>query len=113
DSDRQSADGPSFGKDAAGNPIRTKVLKTDADGRLSIKGLVAGEKAGSYVLLLTAPGGGTAKLTLTVTEPTPTPPASPDPTTDPAPTASESPSAPASPSGSASASPSASTSPTA
>ncbi|MFB7105518.1 lytic transglycosylase domain-containing protein [Streptomyces hydrogenans] len=113
DSAQQSADGPSFGKDAAGNPVRTKVLKTDANGRLSIKGLVAGEKAGSYVLLLTAPGGGTAKLTLTVTEPATTPPASPDPTTDPAPTASESPSAPASPSGSASASPSASTSPTA
>ncbi|MCM1948842.1 lytic transglycosylase domain-containing protein [Streptomyces sp. G2] len=113
DSAQQSADGPSFGKDAAGNPIRTKVLKTDANGRLSIKGLVAGEKAGSYVLLLTAPGGGTAKLTLTVTEPVTTPPASPDPTTDPAPTASESPSAPASPSGSASASPSVSTSPTA
>ncbi|MER5739004.1 MULTISPECIES: lytic transglycosylase [unclassified Streptomyces] len=109
-SDQQSADGPSFGKDAAGNPIRTKVLKTDANGRLSIDDLVAGEKAGSYVLLLTAPGGGTAKLTLTVTAPATTPPASPDPTPDPAPTASESPSAP---SGSASASPSASPSPSA
>ncbi|MFG3189338.1 lytic transglycosylase domain-containing protein [Streptomyces omiyaensis] len=111
DSAEQSADGPSFGKDAAGNPIRTKVLKTDDRGRVSIKDLVAGEKAGSYVLLLTAPGGGTAKLTLTVSAPATTPPASPDPTgsPDPAPTADPSPTA----SGSASASPTASPSPSA
>ncbi|MFF2776192.1 lytic transglycosylase [Streptomyces sp. NPDC058052] len=111
DSSAQSADGPSFGKDAAGNPIRTKVLKTDSQGRLSIKDLVAGEKAGGYVLWLTAPGGATVKLTLTVTAPATTPPASPDPTpeptTDPAPTADPSPTA----SGSASASPSTSPSP--
>ncbi|MEU2546610.1 lytic murein transglycosylase [Streptomyces roseolus] len=117
DSDAQSADGPSFGKDAAGNPIRTKVLKTDAQGRLVVAGLVAGQKAGDYVLLLTAPGGGTAKVALKVTAPATTPPATPDPTeeptTDPAPTSSTSPSASPSTSPSATTSPSASASPSA
>ncbi|MFD8015883.1 lytic murein transglycosylase [Streptomyces sp. NPDC059762] len=83
DAPTQSADGPSFGKDAAGNPIRTRVLKTDAQGRLSIADLVAGEKAGGYVLWLTAPGGGTVKLTLTVTAPATTPPPTTEPTTPP------------------------------
>ncbi|MFJ6522142.1 lytic murein transglycosylase [Streptomyces filamentosus] len=113
----QSADGPSFGKDGAGNPIRTKVLRTDAQGRLSIDDLVAGEKAGEYVLWLTAPGNGSVRITLTVTAPATTPPTSPepttDPTTDPSPATDPSPtgSASASPSGSASAAPSGSPSP--
>ncbi|MFJ5706728.1 lytic murein transglycosylase [Streptomyces sp. NPDC093105] len=107
DAPTQSADGPSFGKDAAGNPIRTRVLKTDAQGRLSIGDLVAGEKAGGYVLWLTAPGGGTVKLTLTVTAPATTPPTT-EPTPDPAPTTEPAPTA----SGSTSASPSTSPSPT-
>lgn len=109
DSTGQSADGPSFGKDAAGNPIRTKVLKTDAQGRLVVEGLVAGEKAGSYVLLLTAPGGGTVKVPLTVTAPVTTPPTTPDPTEEPTPD----PAPTTSPSTSPSSSPSATTSPTA
>ncbi|MFE9040908.1 lytic murein transglycosylase [Streptomyces sp. NPDC007818] len=111
DSQAQSADGPSFGKDAAGNPIRTKVLKTDAQGRLSIKDLVAGAKAGEYSLLLTAPGNGTVRVKLTVTAPDSTePPVTTPPTTDPgtAPTADPSPTA----SGSASASPATSPTPT-
>ncbi|WP_031002680.1 lytic murein transglycosylase [Streptomyces sp. NRRL F-5727] len=107
DAPTQSAEGPSFGKDAAGNPIRTRVLKTDAQGRLSIGDLVAGEKAGGYVLWLTAPGGGTVKLTLTVTAPATTPPTT-EPTPDPAPTTEPAPTA----SGSTSASPSTSPSPT-
>ncbi len=117
DTPEKSADGPSFGKDAAGNPVRTKVLKTGADGRLTIRDLVAGEKAGSYVLWLTAPGGGTVKLTLTVTTPATTPPPTadptptptPDPTTDPEPTPAPEPTG----SGTESPSPTASTSPTA
>ncbi|MFE0337510.1 lytic murein transglycosylase [Streptomyces sp. NPDC058955] len=108
DAPTQSADGPSFGKDAAGNPIRTRVLKTDAQGRLSIADLVAGEKAGGYVLWLTAPGGGTVKLTLTVTAPATTPPPTTEPTPDPAPTTEPTPTA----SDSTSASPSTSPSPT-
>ncbi|MDX2294883.1 MULTISPECIES: lytic murein transglycosylase [Streptomyces] len=108
DAPTQSADGPSFGKDAAGNPIRTRVLKTDAQGRLSIGDLVAGEKAGDYVLWLTAPGGGTVKLTLTVTAPATTPPPTTEPTPDPAPTTEPAPTA----SGSTSSSPSTSPSPT-
>ncbi|MFD4375362.1 lytic murein transglycosylase [Streptomyces sp. NPDC058486] len=116
DSTAQSADGPSFGKDAAGNPIRTKVLKTGPDGQVSIKDLVAGEKAGDYVLWLTTPGNGTVKLPLTVTTPATTPPdpttdPTTDPTPDPAPTASAS--ASDSPAGTASASPSTSPSPSA
>ncbi|MFE6225782.1 lytic murein transglycosylase [Streptomyces sp. NPDC057854] len=107
----QSADGPSFGKDPAGNPIRTKVVKTDSQGRLTLTDLVAGEKAGEYVLWLTAPGGGTLKLTLTVTAPAPTQPPTTEPTPDPAPTTDPTPSTPESTTASATPSAAPSTSP--
>ncbi|MGW4052977.1 lytic transglycosylase [Streptomyces sp. NPDC004779] len=113
DAPQQSADGPSFGKDAAGNPVRTKVLKTDAQGRLSIKDLVAGSQGGDYVLWLTAPGGGTVKVKLTVTAPAPTtPPATPDPTTDPTTDPSTAPTTDPSPTASGSAPASTEASPT-
>ncbi|MER8230412.1 lytic transglycosylase [Streptomyces sp. NPDC094049] len=101
----ESADGPYF-EDAAGAPLRTLVRTTDENGLISLPELFAGAKAGTYVLRLTSPGGGSTEIELTVTAaPTPTP------TPDPTPSGGTSPSA--SPSASASASTSASPSPSA
>ncbi|WP_328945221.1 lytic transglycosylase domain-containing protein [Streptomyces sp. NBC_00250] len=95
----ESAEGPYF-KSAAGN-VRTLVLKTDANGLISLKDLFAGDKAGEFVLRLTAPGGGKTEIKLTVTAPTPTPEPTPTPTPTPEPTPSGTGSPEASPSPSA------------
>ncbi|MFH9721529.1 lytic transglycosylase domain-containing protein [Streptomyces sp. NPDC017254] len=75
----ESTEGPYF-KNVAGDTVRRIVLKTDADGLISLPELLAGDKAGEYVLRLTAPGGGSTEIKLTVTAPTPTPTPTPDPT---------------------------------
>ncbi|WP_406057478.1 lytic transglycosylase domain-containing protein [Streptomyces sp. NBC_01077] len=87
----ESADGPSF----KNGGVRTLVLKTDANGLISLPEILAGDKAGEYVLRLTAPGGGTTEIKLTVTAPAPTPTPTPEPTPSGtgAPEASPSPSA--------------------
>ncbi|APE20956.1 MULTISPECIES: lytic transglycosylase domain-containing protein [Streptomyces] len=85
-----SAEGPYF-KDASGNALRTLVLTTDENGLISLPALLAGDKAGEYVLRLTAPGGGSAEIKLTVTAPATTTP-------EPAPSGSGSPEASPSPS---------------
>ncbi|MFD3993632.1 lytic transglycosylase domain-containing protein [Streptomyces sp. NPDC058583] len=86
----ESADGPSF-KDG----VRTLVLKADENGLISLPAILAGDKAGEYVLRLTAPGGGAAEIKLTVTAPTATPSPTPEPTSSGtgSPEASSSPSA--------------------
>ncbi|MFD4317478.1 lytic transglycosylase domain-containing protein [Streptomyces sp. NPDC058548] len=86
----ESADGPSF-KDG----VRTLVLKTDENGLISLPAILAGDKAGEYVLRLTAPGGGATEIKLTVTAPTATPSPTPEPTSSGtgSPEASSSPSA--------------------
>ncbi|MDX2558221.1 lytic transglycosylase domain-containing protein [Streptomyces sp. TX20-6-3] len=87
----ESTGGPSF-KDG----VRTLVLKTDENGLISLPEILAGDKAGEYVLRLTAPGGGDAEIKLTVTAPTATP--SPSPTPEPTPSGTGSPEASPSPS---------------
>ncbi|MFD3727055.1 lytic transglycosylase domain-containing protein [Streptomyces sp. NPDC058671] len=74
-----SADGPYF-KDGAGAPVRRLVLKTDPSGLISLPALFAGDQAGEYVIRLTAPGGGSTEVKLTVTAPASTPEPTPDPT---------------------------------
>ncbi|WP_411084258.1 lytic transglycosylase [Streptomyces sp. cmx-18-6] len=66
--------GPYF-KDAAGKPLRTLDLTTDAEGLLRLPALFADENPGTYKLLLTAEGGATVVIELTVQAPeaTPTP----------------------------------------
>ncbi|MFH9551412.1 lytic transglycosylase domain-containing protein [Streptomyces sp. NPDC017435] len=69
--------GPYF-KDAAGNPVRTLDLQTDADGLLALPALYADDTAGAYLLRITTTGGATLTLELTVTAaeastPSPTP----------------------------------------
>ncbi|WP_418956443.1 lytic murein transglycosylase [Streptomyces tritici] len=83
--------GPYF-KDADGNPVRTLTgLKTDADGLLTLPKLYADDRTGTFLLRLTAPGGGTLTVELLVTAPAPAPSESPSET--PTTTPSESPSA--------------------
>ncbi|WP_435970682.1 lytic transglycosylase domain-containing protein [Streptomyces sp. Qhu_M48] len=89
----QGAEGPYFKKDAAGESVRTLVLKADANGLISLPELFAGDKAGTYVLRLTAPGGGSTEITLTVTAPDPTPTPDPAPSATGTPETSPSPSA--------------------
>ncbi|WP_055603626.1 lytic transglycosylase domain-containing protein [Streptomyces aureus] len=72
---KESVDGPSF-KDG----VRTLVLKTDENGLISLPAILAGDKAGAYVLRLTAPGGGVTEIKLTVDAPTATPSPTPEPT---------------------------------
>ncbi|MFB7585606.1 lytic transglycosylase domain-containing protein [Streptomyces sp. NPDC056169] len=94
-----SADGPYF-KGEAGATARTEVFTTDANGLITLDSgaLLAGDKAGTYFLKLTAPGGGSIFVELTVTAPTPTPePSTPEPT----PSTTDSPEATSSPSPSA------------
>ncbi|MET9257885.1 lytic murein transglycosylase [Streptomyces sp. NPDC003717] len=89
--------GPYF-KGADGNPVRTlSGLKTDAKGLLTLPRLYADDTAGTFVLRLTTPGGGTLDVELKVAaaqaSPTPipsapatggaTPEATPSPTTTP------------------------------
>ncbi|GAA3396802.1 lytic murein transglycosylase [Streptomyces roseoviridis] len=92
----QAADGPFF-KTADGTAVRTLTgLKTDADGLLTLPAVYAGDKTGTFLLRLTAPGGGTVTVELKVTAPapeptpTPTPTPSPDSSTSPSPTPSTS-----------------------
>ncbi|MGW6566165.1 lytic murein transglycosylase [Streptomyces sp. NPDC054975] len=91
DDPQQNTKGPFF-KDADGNPVRTLTgLKTDASGLLTLPDIYADDQSGTFLLRLTAPGGGTLTLELKVTapqpEPTPTSPASttPSPTATPTP----------------------------
>ncbi|WP_431982481.1 lytic murein transglycosylase [Streptomyces qinglanensis] len=59
--------GPYFGKDAQGTPIRRLAdLKTDADGVVALPGLFAGDRPGTYTLTLTAEGGATVQVEVTV-----------------------------------------------
>ncbi|MFB7027349.1 MULTISPECIES: lytic transglycosylase domain-containing protein [unclassified Streptomyces] len=94
-------EGPTFKSTSS----RTATLTTATNGTLAFEAgdLLAGDKAGTYYLKLTAPGGGALFVELTVTAPAPTPEpdpsqtgtpeASPSPSTSPAPSASSSPSA--------------------
>ncbi|MFJ1591282.1 lytic transglycosylase domain-containing protein [Kitasatospora albolonga] len=67
DADRPAENdkGPYF-KDAAGKPLRTLVLTTDADGLLRLPALFADANPGTYQLLLTTEGGATVVIELTV-----------------------------------------------
>ncbi|MFD3534817.1 lytic transglycosylase [Streptomyces sp. NPDC058664] len=89
----ESTDGPYF-KDG----VRRVVVKTDANGLIELPELFAGDKAGEYVIRLTAPGGGSTEVGLTVTEPAPTSTPTPESTPDPTPSGSTSPEASSSPS---------------
>ncbi|MEU7406583.1 MULTISPECIES: lytic transglycosylase domain-containing protein [unclassified Streptomyces] len=81
--------GPYF-KDDDGTAVRTLTgLKTGADGQLKLPELFADDTAGTFVLRLTTPGGGTLDVELKVAEAQPsTPPAespgaTPGPSTEP------------------------------
>ncbi|MET7655048.1 lytic transglycosylase domain-containing protein [Streptomyces sp. NPDC005486] len=58
--------GPYF-KDAAGDPVRTLDLQTDANGLLELPKLYADDTAGTYLLRVTTTGGATLTVELTVT----------------------------------------------
>ncbi|MGW5777058.1 lytic transglycosylase [Streptomyces sp. NPDC003863] len=98
---KESTGGPSF-KTADGTTVRTVTLKTGANGLLTFASgdLLAGAEAGTYYLQLTAPGGGTTFIDLTVTAPATT---DPQPTPEPTPSGSGTPEATPSPSTSPSA----------
>lgn len=59
-------EGPYF-KGEDDQPVRTLTLRTDAEGRLTLPELHADGTAGAFLLRLTAPGGATLTLELTVT----------------------------------------------
>ncbi|WP_210408440.1 hypothetical protein, partial [Allokutzneria sp. NRRL B-24872] len=62
--------GPYFGKDAAGNPIRTlTALETDADGALKLPKLYADDTVGTFLLRIETEGGATLTLELKVEAP--------------------------------------------
>ncbi|WP_369143657.1 lytic transglycosylase domain-containing protein [Streptomyces sp. R44] len=89
---KESTEGPSF-KAADGTTVRTVTLKTGPDGLLTFApgDILAGDKAGTFYLQLTAPGGGTTFIDLTVELPaTPTPEPSPSGSGSPEPTPSPS-----------------------
>ncbi|KOX23016.1 MULTISPECIES: lytic transglycosylase domain-containing protein [unclassified Streptomyces] len=88
--------GPTFKSTSS----RTATLPTATDGTLTFKAgdLLAGDKAGTYYLKLTAPGGGVLFVELKVAAPTTTP--TPEPTETGTPEASTSPSPSTSPSSS-------------
>ncbi|MEV7672311.1 lytic murein transglycosylase [Streptomyces sp. NPDC088752] len=88
-----SAEGPTFKSTSS----RTATFRTATDGTLTLAAgdLLAGDKAGTYFLKLTTPGGGALFVELKVTEPTPTPPTS---TPEPKPSESGTPEASPSPS---------------
>ncbi|MEU6948208.1 lytic transglycosylase domain-containing protein [Streptomyces sp. NPDC046316] len=79
--------GPYF-KDADGKPLRTLVVKTDANGLLTLPDIYTDDQAETFLLRLTTPGGGTLTIELKVTAPAPDPTPTPTPTTSPAPTSS-------------------------
>ncbi|MEU8619886.1 lytic transglycosylase [Streptomyces sp. NPDC048623] len=78
--------GPFF-KDTDGTAVRTLTVKTGTDGTLTLPEIFAGDTAGSFTLRLTAPGGGTMTVVLTVNAPEPEP--TPTPTPTPSPSESE------------------------
>ncbi|MFH8622267.1 lytic transglycosylase domain-containing protein [Streptomyces vietnamensis] len=98
---KESTEGPSFRR-ADGTSVRTVTLETGTNGLLTFASgdLLAGDKAGTFYLQLTAPGGGTTFIDLTVTAP---PTTDPEPTPEPTPSGSGSPEATPSPSASPSA----------
>ncbi|MFI8766003.1 lytic transglycosylase domain-containing protein [Streptomyces sp. NPDC053792] len=98
---KESTGGPSF-KSADGTTVRTVTLRTGTDGLLTFESgaLLAGDTAGTFYLQLTAPGGGTTFIDLTVTAPATS---TPEPTPEPTPSDSGSPEATPSPSSSPSA----------
>ncbi|MFF8605279.1 lytic transglycosylase domain-containing protein [Streptomyces sp. NPDC015346] len=82
---RTRTDGPYF-KDANGAPLRTLTgLKTDANGVLTLPDIYADGQTGTFLLRLTAPGGGTLTIELKVTAPAPEPTPTPTPTPTPSP----------------------------
>ncbi|MEU6880618.1 lytic murein transglycosylase [Streptomyces sp. NPDC046712] len=79
DDPQTNTKGPYF-KDADGNPLRTLTgLKTDANGLLTLPDIYADGEAGTFLLRLTAPGGGTVTIELKVTAPAPEPTPTPSP----------------------------------
>ncbi|MFE9392298.1 lytic murein transglycosylase [Streptomyces sp. NPDC006784] len=59
--------GPYFGKDEQGAPVRRLAdLKTDAEGVVALPELFAGDRPGTYTLTLTAEGGATVQVKVTV-----------------------------------------------
>ncbi|MFF9014181.1 lytic transglycosylase [Streptomyces sp. NPDC014870] len=81
DDPQQNSKGPYF-KDADGNPVRTLTgLKTDAAGLLTLPDIFSDDQTGTFLLRLTAPGGGTVTIELKVTAPVPDPTPTPSPTT--------------------------------
>ncbi|MFF8376634.1 lytic transglycosylase [Streptomyces sp. NPDC015661] len=85
---KESTEGPSF-KGADGTAVRTVTLKTGTDGLLTFESgdILAGDTAGTFYVQLTAPGGGTTFIDLTVEAPaTPTPEPSPSDSGSPTPT---------------------------
>ncbi|MER8045031.1 lytic transglycosylase domain-containing protein [Streptomyces sp. NPDC094032] len=92
DNPQTATEGPYF-KDADGTALHTLTgLKTNADGVLTLPKIYADGKAGTFLLRLTAPGGGTLTIELKVTDPAPEP--TPTPTPTPTPSASQSSGAP-------------------
>ncbi|MFI8823151.1 lytic murein transglycosylase [Streptomyces sp. NPDC053431] len=91
DDPKPATDGPFF-KAEDGTAVRTLTLRTGADGLLVLPKIFAGDKAGTFTLRLTSPGGGTVDVVLKVTapEPEPTPTPSPSESTSPAPSPSTS-----------------------
>ncbi|MFC8014690.1 lytic transglycosylase domain-containing protein [Streptomyces cinereoruber] len=89
DDPQANTKGPYF-RDAQGDPLRTLSVKTDANGLLTLPDIYADDQTGTFLLRLTAPGGGTVTIELKVTAPDPTPePTPPSPSTgSPEPTAS-------------------------
>ncbi|MFD3946487.1 lytic murein transglycosylase [Streptomyces sp. NPDC058579] len=80
---QQNSKGPYF-KDADGNPVRTLTgLKTDAFGLVTLPDVFADDQAGTFLLRLTAPGGGSVTIELKVTAPTPEPDPTPTPSSSP------------------------------
>ncbi|WP_329121829.1 lytic murein transglycosylase [Streptomyces sp. NBC_01353] len=80
DDPQTNTKGPYF-KDAEGNPLRTLTgLKTDENGLLTLPDIYADGEAGTFLLRLTAPGGGTVTIELKVTAPAPAPTPTPSPT---------------------------------
>ncbi|MER5203134.1 lytic transglycosylase domain-containing protein [Streptomyces sp. NPDC002825] len=89
---KESTEGPSF-KTTDGTTVRTVTLKTGTNGLLTFESgdILAGGMAGTFYLQLTAPGGGTTFVDLTVAAPaTPTPEPSPSESGSPEPTPSPS-----------------------
>ncbi|MCT4355120.1 lytic murein transglycosylase [Streptomyces sp. Je 1-79] len=79
DDPQTNTKGPYF-KDAEGKPLRTLSVKTDANGLLTLPDIYADDQAGTFLLRLTAPGGGTVTIELKVTAPAPEPTPEPTPT---------------------------------